>query len=258
AIAHVNLSLALLYAQDMAGAAREASEAARLAPSTPHPHYLLGIIARAENRGTDALQEFQRVHQIDPEDVGTNVNLGQIYLEQRQYRQAIDVLLPASSAEPYNVSAAYNLGLALTRDGQSEEGAKILARVQELRSTGYAVTFGTGYLEQGRYAEALASTGAEPDLVDESVPATKFTVSTIAKPVGPPASSESPFGRAFSAQDLTAEGSRAIAAGLDGGVTLLDFDEDGDLDLFAAQPAGQRLFRNDGRGAWAEVTSGSG
>src|SRR5678815_95486 len=34
AIAHVNLSLALLYAQDMAGAAREASEAARLAPST--------------------------------------------------------------------------------------------------------------------------------------------------------------------------------------------------------------------------------
>src|SRR5450759_1050322 len=33
AIAHVNLSLALLYAQDLAGAAREANDAARLLPS---------------------------------------------------------------------------------------------------------------------------------------------------------------------------------------------------------------------------------
>ena len=258
AIAHVNLSLALLYAQDMAGAAREASEAAKLIPSAPQPHYVLGLIARAENRGTDALQEFRRVHQIDPDDVGTNVNLGQIYLEQRQYPQAIEVLRPAASAEPYNVSAAYNLGLALTRGGQSEEGAKMLARVQELRSTGYAVTFGTGYLEQGRYAEALASTGAEPDLVDESVPATKFAVSTIVKSAGQRASVESPFGRAFSAQELTAEGSQSIAAGLDGGLTLLDFDGDGDLDLFVAQPSGQHLFRSDGRNAWIDVTSGSG
>jgi Tfp pilus assembly protein PilF len=258
AIAHVNLSLALIYAQDLAGAAREANEAAKLLPSAPQPHYVLGLIARAENRATDALQEFQRVRQIDPDDVGTNVNLGQIHLEQRQYRQAIEVLRPAANAEPSNVSAAYNLGLALTRDGQSEEGAKILARVQELRSTGYAVTFGTGYLEQGRYAEALASTGAEPDLVDESVPPTRFAASAIAKLAIRPADVESPFGRTVSAQELTAEGSRTIAAGLDGGLTLLDFDGDGDLDLFVAQAGGQRLFRNDGPDQWIDVTDGSG
>ncbi len=113
--AHLNLSLALLYAQDLQGAIREASEAARLLPSAPQPPYILGLIARAENRTVDARREFERVRQIDASDAGTNVNLGQIYLEQRQYPQATAVLSRAVAAEPYNVTAAYNLGLALTR-----------------------------------------------------------------------------------------------------------------------------------------------
>src|ERR1700704_2904294 len=39
AIAHVNLSLALLYEQDLAGAAHEANDAVRLLPSAPQPPY---------------------------------------------------------------------------------------------------------------------------------------------------------------------------------------------------------------------------
>src|SRR5262245_47562460 len=57
AIAHVNLSIALLYAQDLTGAGREATEAARLMPSTPQPPYIKGLIARAENRASDAVRE---------------------------------------------------------------------------------------------------------------------------------------------------------------------------------------------------------
>src|SRR5207247_10209701 len=45
AIAHINLSLALLYGGDLAGAAREANEAARLVPAAPQPPYILGLIA---------------------------------------------------------------------------------------------------------------------------------------------------------------------------------------------------------------------
>src|SRR5688500_10178115 len=54
AIARVNLSLALLYALDLQGATREATEADRLLPSAPQPQYILGLIARAENRSADA------------------------------------------------------------------------------------------------------------------------------------------------------------------------------------------------------------
>ncbi|MBI3494251.1 MAG: VCBS repeat-containing protein [Acidobacteria bacterium] len=258
AIARVNLSLALLYAQDLAGAAREATEGARLLPSAPQPPYILGLIARTESRTSDALREFERVHQIDGADVGASINLGQIYLEERRYPQAIAVLRPAAEVEPYNVTVAYNLGLALTRSGQVDEGLRMLERAQALRSTGYAVTYGTGYLEQGRYAEAIASKGAEPDLVDTSVPSAAFTPAEIGPPADRSRVVASPFGRRFSAGDLTPSGARQIAAGLGGCVTLADVDNDGDLDLFDASAGQQRLFRNDGQGIWTDVTSASG
>ena len=258
AVARVNLSLALLYSQDQQGAVREATEAARLLPSAPQPHYILGLVARAENRAGDALREFERVRQRDPNDVGTSINLGQIYLEQQQYAQATTALRAAAAAEPFNVTAAYNLGLALTRSGQTVEGGAILQRAQALRATGYAVTYGTGYLEQGRYAEAIASTGAEPELVDATVPRATFTPVTIGTAPSGDAPVASPFGRRYSAADLTSDGMQQIAAGLGGGLALLDVDNDGDLDLFDASLGGQRLFRNDGQGKWTDVTAASG
>ena len=258
AIAHVNLSLALLYAQDPAGAAGEATEAARLLPSAPQPVYILGLIARMEGRASDALRAFERVHQIDPTDTGASVNLAQIYLETQQYPQAIAVLRPAADLERYNVTVAYNLGMALTRGGQVDDGRRLLERAQALRSTGYAATYGTGYLEQGRYAEAIASTGAEPGLVDTSVPSAAFTPAPIGAPGDRSRPAVSPFGRRFSAGDLTPDGARQIAAGLGGCVALADVDHDGDLDLFDASAAQQRLFRNDGQGVWTDVTQGSG
>src|SRR5262249_8244475 len=56
----------------------------------------------------------------------------------------------------------------------------------------------------------------------------------------------------------TPAGARQIAVGLGGCVTLADVDNDGDLDLFDASSAGQRLLRNDGTGGWIDVTSESG
>lgn len=257
AIARVNLSLALLYAQDLQGAVREATEAARLLPSAPQPHYVLGLVARAENRTADAISEFERVAAIDPDDVGTNVNLGQIYLEQRRYAEAIGVLRKAAAAEPYNVSAAYNLGLALTRDNQSE-GPTVLAHAQALRTTGYAVTYGTGYLEQGRYAEALTSTGAETGLVDTTTPAASFSLSRPFDGVPSASPQPSPFGRQFRGSELAGAGARAIAAGLGGCLTLIDVEGDGDLDLFTASGAGERLYRNDEANTWTDVTASVG
>lgn len=258
AIARVNLSLALLYAQDFQGAAREVAQAARLLPGAPQPHFILGLLARAENRMADARRAFERVRQIDASDVGASVNLGQMYLEEQQYSQAIATLAPAVAAEPFNVSAAYNLGLALSRGGRAEEGAAMLSRAQSLRATGYAVTYGTGYLEQGRYAEAMSSTGAEPELVDAAVPVNTFTAAAVgsnAEQLGPAAS---PFGRQYTAGDLTPAGASAIAVGLGGGLALIDIENDGTLDLFAATSDGQRLLRNGGQARWTDVTAISG
>ena len=64
------------------------------------------------------------------------------------------------------------------RAGQRDEGLKATERFRQLRERGSATTIGQNYLEQGRYAEAIASTGAEPDLVDRTIPAVSFTDAT--------------------------------------------------------------------------------
>ena len=210
-MARVNLSLALFYAQDLQGAAREATEAARLLPSAPQPPYMLGLIARAENRTMrrgvrtrPSARPERRRHERQPRPDD---------LEQRQYAEAIAILQPVVAGGRYNVTAAYNLGLALTRSGGALRDGGCSSGRRRLRSTGYAVTYGTGYLEQGRYAEALASTGAEPELVE---PATRqVCLSVLLDGVrrlrrrGRP----TPRSAVASRARLDAAGARAIAAG---------------------------------------------
>jgi tetratricopeptide (TPR) repeat protein len=174
ALARINLALALFYQPDLAAARVEAEAAWRQAPAALQPPYLLALIARLDNREDEAIAHLQRVLAADAKDAGANLLLGQIYQQQRKLPEAVVAFRVAVAAEPYNASTVYNLGLALTRLGQQEEGTQLLARFSVLRESGYKTSFGQTYLEQGRYAEAVASTGAEPDLVDRALPAVSF------------------------------------------------------------------------------------
>ncbi len=73
-------------------------------------------------------------------------------------------------SSPFNATAAYGLAVALTRGGDRDRGEKAMARFQLLRDNPAAITYSTTYLEQGRYGEALASTGLEPELIDTGCP----------------------------------------------------------------------------------------
>ena len=85
----------------------------------------------------------------DPADVGAKVNLGQVYVQQRNFADAITLLREALAAEPYNVTAAYSLATALTRAGAQDEGRQAMQRFQTLRDSTYGVTYAQTYLEQG-------------------------------------------------------------------------------------------------------------
>ena len=261
-LARINLGIALFNLPDLEEASREEQAVIRVTPSAPQPYYILGLIARFQNRTEDAVAQFQRVLKMDPNDVGTNVNLGQIYAQQRKYPEAIGALRTALAAEPYNATALYNLGTALLRSGQRVEGQKVIQQFQELRQRGSGTTLGTNYLEQGRYAEAVASTGAEPELVSRAVPAVAFNDATSAI-LGTTQRLENGVGvSARSLDQQTKSGTRGasrheLANWLNGSVSLFDFDVDGDLDLFWLTPAGQYLYRNDA-GKFSDVTSQSG
>ena len=142
-LARINLGIALFNIPDLPAAQKELQAAIAAAPNAPQPHYLLGLAAKTQNRAEEAIASFQKVRAIDPEDVGANVNLGQLYAAQRKYPEAIAVLRTAVTAEPYNATALYNLGTSLLRSGQRDEGQKVIAQFQELRQRGTGTTLGT-------------------------------------------------------------------------------------------------------------------
>jgi tetratricopeptide (TPR) repeat protein len=240
-IAQINLAIALFNAQDLDGAFQAANIAAENSPNQPQPKYILGLIAKSRNNTEDAVAAFKKVLEADPNDVGANVNLGQIYIQQRKYAEAVAVFRVALNAEPYNSTAMYALATALLRDNAREEGQQLMTRFQALRQSGAATNIGLNYLEQGRYAEAIASTGAENDLIDKSAPKVSFQNANVGLPsVKPPVRN---------AKNATAQTT----------ATLFDLDNDGDLDLvqISSNPSQIRLYRND-NGKFTDITSASG
>src|ERR1044072_1238 len=232
ALARINLGIALFNIPDLPAAQKELTAAIAAAPSAPQPHYLLGLAAKTQNKPEEAIASFQKVLRVDPNDVGANVNIGQLYSQQRKYPEAIAALRLAVAAEPYNATALYNLGTSLIRAGQREEGQKVIAQFQELRQRGTGTTLGSNYLEQGRYAEAVASTGAEPQLVDKRTPEVVFADANVLP--------------AAAAEDAAADAA-----------VLFDYDLDGDLDLLEVSGTHQRLLRDE-RGKFTDVTAQAG
>ena len=241
-IARINLSIALYYLPEIDRAKREAEKALGQDANAPQPHYILGLIARSQNRFDEAIAEFGRVLKLDPADVGSNINVGQIFVQEKKYEEAIGAFRKAIEAEPYNETALYNLGLLLTRTGKREEGQRLIKKFQQFKESGAGTALGANYLEGGHYAEAVVSTGAETELVDKRTPDVVFTdITEAALP---------PF------RDLKAPRSKILGqAG--GAVALFDYDGDGDLDLIEVASGAQRLLRNDG-GKFTDVTKQSG
>jgi tetratricopeptide (TPR) repeat protein len=220
-IATLDLALAQLYAGNLDEAAVNARAATAALPQSPHAHFIAGLVSRAANRTAEAAASFERVLEIDPQDVGSRIQLAQMHAAERRYAEAAALFEAALSREPFNATAAYGLATALIRGGQRVEGEAAMARFQTLRDNPAAITYSSSYMEQGRYGEALASSGLEAELVDSTVPRASFSDAT------------------------------AIVFGEDdarGRASLIDIDHDGDLDVFLASRAGLTLRTNeDGR-----------
>jgi Tfp pilus assembly protein PilF len=233
AIARLNLGIALFYRGDPEAARREIAAARPDLPDTPHPDYLLGLIARGAGRTEEAIEAFTRAERLDPGDAGTAINLGQLYRQERKYQEAIDAFRRAMEAAPYNATAAYGLANTLILGGRGDEGRAAMAHFQRLSESSYAITYSQTYLAQGRYAEAITSTGAEAPLVDTRIPDVTFADATATVPPG----------RAPGAGDRVA-----------GSVATFDLDGDGNLDVVESGAAGVRLLRNAG-GRFTDVTA---
>ncbi len=262
AIARINLALAHFYLNDSRAAVVEARAAVKLASSNLTAHYVLGSALRNEKLYDEAISEFNKILANDPKDPATNIQVGQIHAQKQQYDQAITAYRRALDAEPYNATAAYSLAQALIRAGNPTEGQQMLAKFQQLRSSGYATTLGNVYGEKGRYAEAVVTTGAEPELVSKdslkvgfNIADAGLNVKTNAKPLS------SIIGRKIVKADFNDQTRSELVAAFSSGAGLGDFDGDNKLDLFASGIGSDgkpfvKLLHNDG-GKFSDITGKS-
>jgi lipoprotein NlpI len=279
-LARVNQAIALFYIPDLPAAKAAATDALKKLPDSLHLHYLLALIARLEDQPEVAEKHLRHVLAEDPTDFGANLVLGQLLVDEARYDEALAVLDTAIRVDPVNASAAYTRAMALGRSGRREEAMEAMKHFQALRANPAHTTFGKIYLEQGHYAEAVASTGAEDQLVDRATPEVTFKEAEGAVPDRP--RSDTPVTVALA--DLDGDGSLdAVEAGASG-VRLLrneggrlrditrasgvsgparaavgaDYDNDGITDLLVIRAEGPALFRGEGEGRFVDTTVAAG
>ncbi len=269
-LARINLAIALFNGQKLDEAKQAARDFLKIEKDSPQALYILGLAARTENQTEEALANFQKVLTIDSHDVGASVNAGQLLAQQRRYAEAIKNFETALQTEPYNLTAIYNLATSLQRTGERTRAAELLKKFQTLRDTSAGVTIGLNYLEQGRYAEAVVSTGVEDELVLPTNPKIFFQPSNIGLIQKAQAGIKEPN------FIVVKPNSRfEVLQRFAGAAALFDFDGDGDLDLIklnnsisairkislqdsaANISSSFSLFRND-KGKFKDVTKTSG
>lgn len=109
-----------------------------------HPDFVdaynaLGVIAMRAGRHDRAQAAFHKILELDPTSATAYANLAADDLQTRNLPAAIDALRQATTLDPRNFDALYNLGMALDAAGRREEARPYLERfVREAPPQRYA------------------------------------------------------------------------------------------------------------------------
>jgi lipoprotein NlpI len=281
ALARVNRAIALFYIPDLPAAKAAATEALARQPESLPLHYILALTARLEDEPQVAASHLRKVLAADPTDFGANLVYGQLLVDEGRYDEALPVLDVAARADPVNASAAYSRAMALGRAGRREEAMEAMKHFQALRANPAHTSFGKVYLEQGRYAEAVASTGAEDELVDRRTPKVSFRSGDEG---AVPSRADAGSAVTLALADLDGDGRLDVVEAGGKTVRLLkneggrftdvtpasgvvgparaavggDYDNDGQVDLLVVRPEGMALYHNEGGGHFADATETAG
>jgi len=245
AMARVNEGIACLNMGRLDEARRLLQGAAEADPSDAHAWYNLGLLAKNTGATPAAIEAFRHVLAIDANDPDAWYFLGTAYAGSKQYSEAIDAFEQALKLNPLHASAEFGLARAYQQSGDLTHAREHLTRFEYVTQNKLGSPISLAYGEQGKYSLAEESPAA-PQKVPPEIEVRFVDVTTKAGLLGrssPEARSTNP----------------SFEPGA--GACFLDFDGDGNIDIFLTDngaQGGMSLYRNLGNGKFEDVTTKAG
>jgi Flp pilus assembly protein TadD len=284
-VAELNRGIALLYLQRLPEAATALQHAAAQVPNNPRIWYVFGLLYRSDNKPQQSMEAFRRVLKLDPANADSHYFLGSFLLDEHD--------LPAAAAEfravlrlaPLHASAEFALARTLQRQGKVDEAREAVERFQQLTNAKLSFPFAHTYGEEGSLGRAEDAATNAPR-VGPMIPVTfsrawesssdearrsdtaasrsdgaclidingDGRVSLLMMGSGAPAVRMYQNTGAGSFE-LVAPAQTGLEVSGDGVACAVgDFDNDGLPDIAIAMSDRILLFRNIGRGRFADVT----
>ncbi|HKU19834.1 MAG TPA: FG-GAP-like repeat-containing protein [Terriglobales bacterium] len=243
--AKVNEAIALLNLQQIEPARQILLEVVKAEPRDARAWYNLGLLYRGDNQPKAALDAFQHAAELEPKDADSHYFLGTLYMQLKEFLQAIAEFQKTLHLDAYHASAEFGLARAYQQSGNMAEARVRLAKFQQITKSKLGAAMSVAYGDQGPLSLAESSSAAV-----EAVPAqipVRFVDETRQ-------SGLAVAGRPGAAPKTFAE--------LTGpGACLLDYDNDGKIDIFVAsggKEGGMALYHNLGEGKFADITEATG
>jgi len=239
----LNRAIALLNLQRVDEAKALLDGVVQENPKNPTAWYNLGLLYKNSGDVEKAVDAFQHVTHIDANDADTWYFLGSAHLQARQFPEAIASFEHAIKLNPAHASAWFGLSRAYQQSGDTAKAREHLVRFQQITSTKVGSAMSLAYGEQGQYSRAVESTAVAAH-VPAAIPVKFVAVTEQSGLTSHPAGNAS-----------------GIASFLGPGACFLDYDGDGNVDLFLADagPAGgMTLYHSLGNGKFEDVTRKAG
>jgi len=120
--------VAAFKARKYAEAEREFEEVVAKQPDWPGGHFMLGQVLLQQKKNKEALEHLKKAYELNSEDVSYQYALGQAYLQNGRYSEAAQMLRKINPASlPKDKQANYQKMLAAAHERSGDSGAALVA-----------------------------------------------------------------------------------------------------------------------------------
>jgi len=151
-----NYGAALRKQGKMEEALAQYDRALELDPESKNAHFGLGILYAELGKRGEALLEYQRAIAIDPTYSEVYLNLGALYMQMDQPQEAIEQYQKAIASTPYYAQAHYNLGVAYRKIDKPRQAMESYEKAIRYEPSFVAarINLGIAYYERKRLEDA--------------------------------------------------------------------------------------------------------